>query len=78
MTISNDPDYIAWLASRPKLPPKVRGRPPKYIEHKGQRYTLREWSKVTGLAKTTIKQRLHIGWSVSDTLETKELINQYK
>ncbi len=38
------------------------------IEHGGERLTLAEWSERTGLKGMTIKNRLHRGWTVEQTL----------
>jgi hypothetical protein len=40
----------------------------RYLEYNGERYTLREWSKKTGLAVTTLCERLRRGWSIKDTI----------
>jgi hypothetical protein len=78
MTISSDPEYLAWLSSLPKPPKPLIGRPPNYITHKGQRHTLKEWSKIVGIKPQAIKQRLHYGWTIAEALETKEQKNQFR
>lgn len=40
----------------------------KYLILKGEKRTLSEWSRITGLNHTTILKRLKIGWSVEDAL----------
>lgn len=48
-------------------PVKVR---PLY-EHDGRSLTLTEWSKVTGIGKTTLHRRIHdLGWSIAKALTT--------
>lgn len=34
----------------------------------GQTHTLSEWARLTGIKKTTIKERLRRGWSIERAL----------
>ena len=38
------------------------------IDFNGESHTITEWSEITGIGKTTIKERLNMGWSVEETL----------
>lgn len=38
------------------------------IEHDGKNLTVAEWSEITGIKWTTIRERLKRGWSAADTL----------
>ncbi len=38
------------------------------IEFNNQSHTLMEWSRITGLKRETIKDRLNYGWSIEDAL----------
>jgi len=40
----------------------------KKIEHNGKKLTVAEWSKDTGIAEGTIRDRLKLGWDVERTL----------
>ena len=42
----------------------------KFISYRGQRKTVREWSKKTSIPYGSIQARLHAGWSVAKTFET--------
>lgn len=39
-----------------------------YLEYNGERHTIPEWSKITGIKEITIRARLKRGWSVEKTL----------
>lgn len=39
-----------------------------FIEYKGERKTMAQWSDVTGISTGTIRYRLHAGWRVEDIL----------
>jgi hypothetical protein len=47
-----------------------------YLVFRGERKTISEWSRVTGLHRASIKDRLDRGWSVDDAL-TKPRTNRY-
>jgi hypothetical protein len=40
----------------------------RFIEFKGERKTLKEWSISTGISRTTISDRIKYGWSIEDAL----------
>ena len=39
------------------------------VEYKGERYTLTQLSEKVGIGKTTLRERLKMGWSVKDAVE---------
>lgn len=41
-----------------------------FIEYKGKRKTLAEWSELTNINSSTIRQRLNLGWTVEKALTT--------
>jgi len=52
------------------LPVLKAGKSPMFVEHRGERRTLKEWSAITGLNGGTIDSRLRGGWSVESALTT--------
>lgn len=38
------------------------------IEYNGEVHTISEWSRILGIGKVTLRQRLNLGWSVADAL----------
>lgn len=38
------------------------------LEYKSEIHTISEWSEITGIRKTTIRERIKCGWSVEDAL----------
>jgi hypothetical protein len=46
----------------------------RLITHQGQTKTMAEWVEITGLPRTTIKDRLAAGWDATRTLETPRKI----
>jgi len=77
MTISNDPDYQQWLASRPKLPRRTHASS-RVLTYKGESHTINEWAKILSLPATLLRKRLSRSWSVEQTLETPMKVNQYQ
>lgn len=41
-----------------------------YLEYKGQRKPMAEWAEIKGLKRKLLENRIRIGWSVEDALET--------
>jgi hypothetical protein len=67
--IDNDgpyaPDNCCWATQQEQCNNSRRNH---RLEHDGQSRTVTEWSRHTGLTVSTIRGRLRLGWSVSDTL----------
>ena len=49
------------------------------ITFKGKKYTLKQWSEITGIKVATLQQRYHKGWNVEKILTLNPVIgrNQY-
>ncbi len=43
----------------------------QWIEHNGEKRYLSQWAEITGIGVSTLKKRLKLGWTVSETLTTK-------
>ncbi len=55
-----------------------RKRNNRILPFNGESLTISEWSKKTGLPRSTIKNRLRLlHWSIEKTLTTPKLVNQY-
>ena len=69
--IDNDKDYspenCKWSTV---VEQGTNQRTNRFIEHEGERLTLMQWSRRTGLSKHTISRRIIKGWSVEKTLTT--------
>jgi len=69
--IDNDGDYApencCWA---PHIEQGSNRRNNRILEHKGEKLTVMQWSRRTGLSKHTICGRLKKGWSIEKTLET--------
>ena len=69
--IDNDGDYCAENCKWSTKPEQgINQRTNRLIEYDGERLTLMQWSRRTGLSKHTISRRLKSGWSVEKTLTT--------
>lgn len=70
--IDNDGDYCKENCRWADKKTQARNtRFNRIIEYNGIRLTQAEWSERLGLADWTIYNRLRLGWSVKDALETK-------
>jgi DNA-directed RNA polymerase specialized sigma24 family protein len=45
--------------------------------YKGNRYSVKDIAKITGLKERTVRGRFERGWSVEKVMETKKLKNQH-
>ena len=42
-----------------------------YLEHMGEKKTISEWSEITGIKDSTIRNRLNRGWDIDKALSVK-------
>lgn len=59
------PENCRWVTMKIQQNNKRSNR---YIEFDGETHTISEWSEITGIGKTTIKERLNMGWPIKDVL----------
>lgn len=64
-----EPDNCQWIT--PKQQARNR-RSNKYYTINGETHCLSEWCEILNLNYTTVKARLHYGWSIEKTLELEE------
>lgn len=71
-----EPVNCRWVTYKKQANNKTNNR---FLEYKGEKHTLGEWSEITGISIATIWARLNSGWSVERTLTTKPFIghNQF-
>lgn len=70
-----EPGNCKWATPREQMNNTRRN---VYIEHQGQRRTIAEWSRVTGLKTGTIRARLRRKWSLDDvfSLDTRRVFKR--
>lgn len=59
------------LGNKPKPPktqPTERIGKEAWLEHRGERHTITQWARITGLSHRTIRSRLAYGWSIARAL----------
>lgn len=61
------PENCRWATMREQQNNKRNNRK---IEYNGESHTVTEWAEITGIGKTTIKERLNRGWGAEKTLST--------
>lgn len=61
------PDNCRWITMKKQQNNKRNNH---FLTWNGETKTITEWSEATGIKKTTIKERLNLGWSVDKTLTT--------
>lgn len=61
---AQNPAPLCSLSSREKKPPRGITR----LEFRGEKHTIQEWARITGLTATAIYNRLYRGWSIERVL----------
>lgn len=61
------PENCRWVTMKEQQNNKRNNR---RITYNGETHTITEWSEITGIKKTTIKERLNMSWSNEKTLTT--------
>lgn len=61
------PENCRWATAKEQAENR---RSTIHLEHEGNRLSVSEWSRITGIGVTTIFYRIKSGWSVADTLTT--------
>lgn len=64
------PSVSDTATTAPRIHTRKRYAREKMIEYNGVKRNLNEWSRVCGIARTTIDQRLKAGWSIEEALCT--------
>lgn len=54
--------WATWITQNNNL------RTNRYLEARGERHTLAQWSRISGLMPRTIANRIRNGWSVEDSI----------
>lgn len=62
-----EPSNCRWVTDKEQQNNKRNNR---MIEYKGKRYTLTQLAEMIGINKTTLRERLNLGWSVDKAVET--------
>lgn len=69
------PDNCRWATQSEQMRNR---RSNVFIEHMGQRMTVKDWSTKTGIPFTTIRSRMKAGWSTERILDPRRFAtNQF-
>lgn len=60
-----EPSNCRWVTMKAQQNNKRNNH---VIDFNGEKHTITEWSEITGIGKTTIKERLNMGWTIEETL----------
>ena len=61
-----EPSNCRWVTEKEQHNNK---RSNHIVEYKGEKYTLTQLAEKAGIGKTTLRERLKMGWSVEDAVE---------
>lgn len=61
-----EPNNCRWITMKEQHSNKRSNR---IIEYRGQKYTLTQLAEKSGIKKTTLKERINLGWSIEDAVE---------
>ena len=61
-----EPNNCRWVTMKEQ---QNKRRNNHVVEYKGEQYTLSQLAEKTGIGKTTLRERLKLGWSIEDTVE---------
>jgi DNA-binding XRE family transcriptional regulator len=62
------PPYVAGEIAHENMKPRTQRKPTALYEYNGERLSLWEWSKRTGINQRTLKMRIDCGWPIDDVL----------
>lgn len=68
------PENCRWITQREQC---YNTRKTRFVEYKGEKYTLKEISEITGLKIRTIRGRYERGWTPEQIFSTELKKNQY-
>lgn len=69
------PENCTWATPREQQNNMERNH---ILEHRGERYSIAEWARRTGLSYPCIQHRIERGWSIERTLTTPPVIDRRK
>lgn len=69
-TVRKRMNVLGWDAESALLQPVVRGARPKAIEVDGTSHTADEWSAISGVPSTIIRERINDGWDAKEAVFT--------
>lgn len=64
-----EPSNCKWITN---LEQQNNKRNNRFIEYKGEKHTIAEWSRITGINKNTILDRLNNNWDTAEILGIKQ------
>ena len=64
-----EPDNCKWITN---LEQQNNKRNNRYIQYGAEKHTIAEWSRLTGINKNTLRDRLNNNWNIEEILEIKQ------
>lgn len=59
------PENCRWATEKEQANNR---RSSRFIEHRGETHTLKEWAEIAGMSLEALKYRIDSGWSIEDAL----------